>query len=214
MNTSSQSLKQLAHLARPRPAIIVAIFFVAILVGLASREVHPSKPMVQVEFEEWFTAFEQKQKNGLNLQEVPNLSLRINARNDGSEAREFHVTGTTSNEDGEHVMRLLQMIRESEILANAAVKPGDSTSDVAIKIENHEKSFSYKISQDSLTENVKAGLFLKLFEEFSKTKTAAASKETSQQKELTPEELSALPQDIQDAIANSKEEQSKQEQSQ
>ena len=186
----------------------IAVVLVIVLLILINRDGRPGKTKSEREYENWLSSTEEKQKSGIIPQTLPVLTLRIYPLDGSTNIKEMKLTPSESQEKAQQVLRVLQLAREAGLFAFETNKPGEREGDIILRVESSERNFTVKFRQSDIEANIKAALFLKLFEEYNKPLTQNVSKSDSRQiaksqasKEELHNDAQTLMQEIEAAIA-------------
>jgi hypothetical protein len=186
---------------QPHPGVIAALVMIALCIAYFNQPSSSTKSPEQIEFENWVQKLEVKQQDGIPLENIPSLTLRLYSIDNPNSYRDLNVTGSNSKIHGDRVLRLLQIGREAGLFSigksfatdlsteavsqqtsqqttnGANTEPSLTTpreGDIIFKIVGQNKLMTLNFNRAAITGKIQAELFLKLFEEFSKLNSLPA----------------------------------------
>jgi len=208
MEPSTHTPSALEQFTKPRSILIAVSVVIVFLLIVFNQGRGVAKTKSEIEYEKWLSTTETKQNPAVVPQTLPSLTLRIFPLDGAKPVSEMKVSPTTSTESANRVLRLLQLAREAGLFGYSDSRPGEREGDIILKIESPDKTFDLKFPARSVETNVKAGLFLKLFQEFSKPEVpkvdeAKVAKDADPVNNLTIDDTDSLPHEVEEAISNS-----------
>jgi hypothetical protein len=159
----------------------------AALVGILGYNFlgRPYKTVEQSEYENWLVKTDKDLRtSNVPEVEIPDISLQISSPDGQGFNAKWQLDARTQPGGREHILRILHLVEESDILAISNPRATNASSPlISLHIKDSKREFTAQFNESDIVSNVKVHLMLRLFQEY-----AQPPKATSQMTKKNPRE--------------------------